>query len=287
LSAKGLQLTARDRVLLESLAALRVLTTRQVQRLLFPSEQIALRRLRRLAECGYLRLDSSVASPHRLVTLTGRGHIAIGSDAPDRNGIHERNALFLQHRLGTNAFRLALGQACARRSDFELVRFIADGNVKAGRAGAQPQRALKGVLGADGHVPDGLFVLRRAARSALFFFEYDRGTEVLGNPERGLGRIVYSYLKAFASGSYRRAGELLGARDQFQGFRALIVTTTPARIANIRRHWASLSGPIAAGKRFVWLASAAVLESEDVFAERWVPLEASDDRTYAIAGGQP
>lgn len=285
MSAKGALLTARDRVLLESLAALRVMTTQQVQRLLFPSEQIALRRIRRLTEAGYLRMETSAASSHRLVILTRGGHEAIGERAPSpwRRG---RSALFLQHRLGVNAFRLSVGQSCARRSGLELLGFVADGEAQPGESGMQPRRVLQGALGPDGHVPDGMFVLRRGERTALFFFEYDRGTEVLGNPERGLGRILHSYLKAFTSGSYRAAGELLGAGKDCHGFRALVVTTTVARVANIRRQWASLSGAAAAGKRFVWLAPEAVLESEDVLGERWVPLEATDERTYAIAEGQ-
>jgi len=286
LSAKGVQLTARDRVLLETLAALRVMTTRQVQRLLFPSEQITLRRLRRLADAGYLRSESTAVTPHRLVTLTSRGRGAVGLRERGRNSLHQRSPILLQHQLGINAFRLALGLACARRPELELLGFVADGDALPGRVGMQPQRALRDGLGPGAHVPDGMFALRRGERTALFFFEYDRGTEVIGNPERGLGRVVHSYLKAFASGFYRGAAELIGAGDGVRGFRALVVTTTPARIANIRRQWTSVSGSIAVGKRFIWLAPADVLESEDLLTERWTPLDASDERTYAIAGGR-
>jgi hypothetical protein len=285
LSAPGLQLTDRDRTLLETLGVLRVLTTRQVQRLLFPSEQIALRRLRMLAEAGYLRVDRSAVSAHRLVTATRYGLSALGNESLSGKGARPRSALFLQHQLGVNAFRLSLGQACARRSDLELLGFLADLDAVDGRPGAQPRRVLSGILGAsDGHVPDGAFALRRSGRTALFFFEYDRGTEVLGNSDRGVGRMIRAYLNALLSGSYRQSSDVLGTGPDLRGFRALIVTTTPTRIENIRRLWTGVSGPIAIGKRFVWLAPSNVLESEDIMRESWVSLDAADERVYSMLG---
>ncbi|MEO7331660.1 MAG: replication-relaxation family protein [Minicystis sp.] len=270
-------------MLLESVASLRVLTTRQVQRLLFPSEQVALRRLRMLAAAGLIRLDHSVVSPHRLVTVTPAGHAAAGTEL--RAAVRPRHPLFLQHQLGVNAFRIALGQACACRSDLELLGFIGDTDGVVG--GPRLQRALHGVLGVrGGHVPDGMFGLRRGGRSALFFFEFDRGTEVIGSPARGLGRIIHSYLASLAGGDLRRAGELLGVDARRRGFRALVVTTTPARVRNIRNHWAGVSGSIAAGQRFIWLTSADALETTDLLTERWVPLDAKDARTYTILGDE-
>lgn len=283
MSAPGLQLTDRDRALLDTIKELRVLTTRQVQRLLFPSEQIALRRLRLLDRAGYLRLTTSVVTPYRLVTLTRAGAAAVsdgnGSDLSD----HARSGAFLQHRLGVNAFRLALGQACARRPELELLGFVADTDGVPGRAGMQPRRVLTDVLGTKGgHVPDGAFALRRAEHSALFFFEFDRGTEVLGNPQRGLGRIITSYLHAFTGNGYLELARSFGA-DRVRGFHVLVVTTSPARIANLRRLWAERAvGQI--GKRFIWLATASVLEAGDLLTEPWLPLDAADSRTYSILG---
>jgi len=284
LTARGVQLTERDQVLLETLASLRVLTTRQVQQLLFPSEQVALRRLRRLQKVGLLCLSRSAASAHRLVTPTTQGLAVCGREA--RKGGQFRSPLFLQHQLGVNAFRIVLAHACARRPDLELLGFVADVDAAAPQIGVQPRRILAGSLGrSDSHVPDGAFALRRAGRSALFFFEFDRGTEVLGNPKRGLGRIIVSYLHAFAADSYQHLGARFGVDEPFRGFRALIVTSSPARLANLRNRWGNTTHA-SAGARFVWLAPMDILESKDILRESWVPLDNTDRRTYSVLGGE-
>jgi uncharacterized protein YjiK len=43
------------------------------------------------------------------------------------------------------------------------------------------------------YTPDGVFALEKNNRTALFFLEIDRGTEVLSNPEKGFSKAINFY----------------------------------------------------------------------------------------------
>lgn len=276
----GARLTERDLTLLTAIGELRVLTTAQVHRLLFSSEQTALRRLRRLEAGGFVRCLRASAVPHRLVTLTPRGAAAAGCSA---NGNGGYSAMFLEHLLGANDFWIALAQACTK-SDTELTGFLTDIAVAGGRPGVQPKRVLSEALGVSGaHVPDGAFGLRRGDRSALFFFELDRGTEVIGNRARGLGRIITSYLQALTSQGYRKLAGPLGITGSLRGFRVLIVTSSETRVGNVRRLWGAAARERSLS-RFIWLTPSTVLSNGDILRARWLSLDPADTRTYAIGG---
>ena len=276
----GARLTERDVTLLTAIGELRVLTTAQVHRLLFSSEQTTLRRLRRLEAEGFVRCLRTSAVPHRLVTLTTRGAIAAGCTG---NGNGAYSPMFLEHVLGANDFWIALVQACAT-SDTELTGFLTDIAVAGGQPGVQPKRILSESLGVAGaHVPDGAFGLRRGDRSALFFFELDRGTEVIGNRARGLGRIITSYLQALTSQGYRKLAGPLGVTEALRGFRVLIVTSSETRVANVRRLWGAV-GREQSLSRFIWLAPSTVLSNGNILRAPWLSLDSADPRTYAIGG---
>lgn len=276
----GARLTERDLTLLAALGELKVLSTVQVHRLLFASEQTALRRLRRLQAEGLVRCLRTRAVPHRIVTLTPRGAAAAGTSA---NGGGTYSAMFLEHLLEANDFWIALAQACAK-PDTELVGFLADTSVAIPQRGSQPKRILSEALGiSDAHVPDGAFALRRGGRAALFFFELDRGTEVIGNRARGLGRIIDSYLRAFTSQGYRVAARALGITEPLRSFRVLIVTSSEGRLANIRRLWGAVARE-QSQSRFIWLAPMSVLTGGDILRARWVSLDPVDARMYSIGG---
>lgn len=280
MSRLGTKLTERDLTLLAAIGELRILTTAQVHRLLFSSEQTALRRLRRLEAAGFVRCLRTGAVPHRLVTLTPRGAAAADRSA---NGIGAYSAMFLEHLLGANDFWIALAKACAA-SDTELTGFLTDIAVAGGRPGVQPKRVLSEALGVSGaHVPDGAFGLRRGDRSALFFFELDRGTEVIGNRARGLGRILTSYLQALTTQGYRTLAGPLGITGSLRGFRVLIVTSSEARLSNIRRLWGAVARE-QSESRFIWLAPSSVLANGNILRARWLSLDPADTRTYAVGG---
>ena len=152
------------------------------------------------------------------VTLTPRGTAMVRNDyieELDRTDGNRRPArlpgeFFLRHMVAVNDFRVALEVACRLRPDVELLGFVADTTRTSAGPGVQPQAVLSETVmlgGAQGerllHVPDAAFALRRGDRQALFLAEVDRGTEVVGDPKRGVGLFVRFYLEALLAAPSR------------------------------------------------------------------------------------
>ncbi|HSQ51371.1 MAG TPA: replication-relaxation family protein [Nitrospiraceae bacterium] len=289
-------LTARDIDLMESLATYRYLSTPQVQRLHFPSAQTALRRLRRLSEAGLLSTFRSPACTDRIATITPLGSevlserlgrpIVLDGKGPRRT--LPKDYLFLLHFLAVSDFRITLTRACAARNDLSLLGFIPEHRTE--RSSTGTIRKYIGDRVADGsgshrvitHAPDGVFALAHAGRAALFFLEIDRGTEVISNPEKGFLRMVRFYLTYLRDGGYQRYREDFGVEAPFRGFRTLVVSTTAARLQNIRKSCGRVAFDQPRAKRFVWLSDAQASTDPDVLSRRWTPLEPDDDCKYSI-----
>ena len=147
-------------------------------------------------------------------------------------------------------------------------------------------RAEVPALGAEsglGHTPDAVFALARGEQSALFFLELDRGTEVIGSADHGVGKIVRFYLRYLLSDRFQRYQSDFGACAPFRGFRALIVTTTAQRVENIRERCGVLPFTPSAAKRFIWLAAADLLTDGDPLTYQWRSLDPTDGTLYRLA----
>jgi DNA-binding MarR family transcriptional regulator len=294
----GPVITDRDREILRSLEEYRLLTTEQVQRLHFPSPQTTLRRLRRLETEGLvLRQRSNVLTTHA-VTLTPRGAAVLrnGDDGAHACGgsasrtVRLPGEFFLRHMVAVNDFRIALEQDACRRHDVELLGAIADTERSAAGPAVQPRAALAETVAFDGergerllHVPDLAFALRRDGRQALFLVEVDRGTEVVGDPKRGVGRFVRFYLRALLTGGFQGLGARFGGETGFKGFRVLVVTTSKARVESIRARWGTLPVEPEVAKKFIWLSTSEAICSSRLLEHEWVSLDHRDEQRYVIA----
>ncbi len=286
-----LVLTPRDAALLGSLAEYRCLTVSQLERLHFPSAQTARRRLRLLGQAGLLRLSEVATIPERVVALTGAGVEALrersGTAAEPPNG-RPLHPLFLAHHLAVAEFRLRLTAACGRRADLRLAGFLPEYLTRPSRTG-QPLRYLRDEVPPAGgeralaHTPDGVFGLERGGEVALFFLEVDRGTEVLGQPEHGVEKIVRFYLRYLLSGRFQRYQADFGAAAEFRGFRALLVTTSEERLAHIRQRCGRIPCEPPSAKRFLWLAPSSVLTDGDPLACQWRSIDPTDASHYHLA----
>lgn len=294
-------LTERDHELLVSLLQYRYLSTSQVQRLHFPSEQTATRRLRLLEGAGYLATFKTTASTDRLASLARRGAeavaerlgVPVGELGWDPKREEPKDYLFLKHFLAAADFRITLTLACAVRSDLRLLGFIPE-HVVDGAAGSDLKKHIRDMTTNAAnphqkiaHTPDAVFALQRGESSALFFLEIDRGTEVLSNPDRGLLKTVRFYLASLVSGSYQRYQSEFGLARPLRAFRALFVTASAERLRNIREICGSVAFDPAHAKRFIWLATEDVLLAGDLLGHGWVPLDPSDSRRYTIDGRRP
>lgn len=284
-------LTARDAELLGSIAEYRYLTVSQVERLHFPSAQTARRRLRLLAAADLLKLIEVPGLPERVAAITASGAEALANTTGltvEGVGGRAQNPLFLQHHLAAAEFRIRLTAGCTPRRDLRLAGFLPEHLTRPSRSG-QPIKVLRDEAPpANGealvaHTPDGAFGLERGGQVALFFLEIDRGTEVLGAGEHGVGKIVRFYLRYLVSGRFQRFKSDFGAEADFRGFRCLLVTTSAQRLENIRQRCGRVVFDPPAAKRFIWLATEAVLKDGDPLVHQWQSLDPTDASLYTIA----
>lgn len=293
-------LTERDQDVLESLLKYRYLSTSQVQRLHFSSEQTTTRRLRLLETAGYLTTFTPTASTDRLVALARRGaeivaeRLTVQLDGLDWDAKRQqpKDYLFLKHFLAAADFRITLTQACATRPDVRLLGFIPE-HIVDGAAGSDLKKRVHDVTtdAMDArqklsHAPDAVFALQRGEASALFFLEIDRGTEVLSNPRRPLLKTVRFYLSSLLSGSYQRYQQEFGLAQPFRAFRALFVVPSAERLKNIREICGATAFEPEHAKRFLWLTTDSALLDADLLSRSWAALDPSDSRGYSIVRGE-
>jgi len=295
-SSKRVLFTERDVQLLTSLGDYRYLSTKQAGRLHFPSLATAIRRLRLLERAGFVELFSVPSGGERLVALREAG----GKVAADSLGrpLEEiwsprreqpKDALFLKHFLAAGDFRIALTKSCGARSDIRLLGFIPEHVGRRSANGSVEKILRDSVASPDeprktiAHCPDAVFALGRDDSSALFFLEIDRGTEVLSDEERGLGKTIRFYLQYLLSGGYQRYRDDLGLRSEFKLFRVLVVTSSELRLQNIRRRCGAIPFQPDQAKRFIWLGHEELLQTDQILEHAWVSLDPSDNTQYRIA----
>lgn len=291
-------ITERDRSVLRSLAEYRLLTNEQIERLHFRSAQTALRRMRRLEAAGLVVRRRSDAVPTQVITLTALGKSTlVGGATPGVNTTFERRrvatlpgAYFLRHQLEVSDFRIAVALSAGQRPDVELLSVLVDTDRTAVAPAAQPLALLAETVAFGGekaeritHTPDLAFAMRRGERQAIFLVEVDRGTEVVGDPKRGVGRFVRFYLRALVSGAFNGLRARLGLPDEVRGFRVLVVTTSAARVRAIRERWGALPMEHEMAKRFIWLSTREALHASNLLEHAWVSLDPRDETRYVLA----
>lgn len=286
--------TERDSELLVDLYEHRFLTIGQIQRLHFPSMQTAYRRLRLLKATGYVTVFTVANIPESIYTNATQGLQAVAEalgverELLKWSGVRAkpRDYYFMRHFLAINDFRITLRQACAA-SGVRLLGFIPDYYGEKTNTGAITKyiRDVISDVSTDrrneiSHTPDGVFALERGGKAALFFLEIDRGTEVVGDPERGVMKSLRFYAGYLLDGVYQRYAKDFGVLE-FKGFRSLYVTTSEARLTNVR-HAAGRLPVQDKAKRFSWLTTIDRVAASTLFGPIWRSLDPTDERKYQI-----
>jgi len=254
--------------------------------------------MRRLEAAGLVVRRRSDAVPTQIITLTALGKTKlVGAAKPGVDTTIERRRVatlpgtyFLRHQLELNDFRIAVALSAGQRPDVELLSVIADTDRTAAAPAAQPRALLAETVVFGGepaerltHTPDLAFAMRRGERQAFFLVEVDRGTEVVGDPKRGVGLFVRFYLRALVSGAFNGLRARLGLPDGVRGFRVIVVTTSAARVQAIRERWGTMPVEHEMAKRFIWLSTREALYTSNLLEHDWVSLDPRDETRYVLA----
>lgn len=283
------KITERDLELLEAAAVYRCISVSQIERLFFPSRQTATRRLRFLDRYGLLAVDHIPGLSDRVVRIRAKGLRLLGEiDQSTSYGSPKsrpRDHYFVRHLLALNDFRLNLEGLCRNHGEVELKGFIPEYQGEQSPSGLvrKTARAEVSVNGTRiGHTPDGVFSLSYRDKPALFFLEIDRGTEVIGHPDRGVGKICRFYLAYLLQAKLTRYQELFDLESRPKGFRLLFVTSSSTRLENIRSASLRIETREPKLRRFIWLAVQDSLPDNFLTSRCWVSLDPADTNQYSI-----
>ncbi len=261
-AAVNFRLTARDLDILRSLAKYKYLRTGQVRRLNFldnKSIQSARRRLKYLYHHGFVgRIEALVqtgnGASETAYFLERKGQEILGNEFDFSSVSKKQDRVkpqYLNHALDVSEFQLVLESALADNKSAELVRFVADHELKNIAAKAVGRKRYK-LFDQINHpvnkksytvYPDALVILQGAGKLSaykqLYFVEIDRGTEGL--------RIIRDKVIGYRLYADQRIFKKFG---KFQDFKVLIQTTSEKRKRNIQETVADMIG----GER-VWVTS--------------------------------
>jgi hypothetical protein len=95
-------------------------------------------------------------------------------------------------------------------------------------------------------------------------------------------KLLRFYLSLLTSGGVQRYEQEFGAPSRFNGFRALIVTTTEERLENIRTRCGQVGWEPPVAKRFIWLATREAVQDAGLLDRPWRSLDPEDDNEYRI-----
>lgn len=288
------KITDRDLEVVLSVYKHKYLTASQIQVLHFPSKTTRDRRLRRLIEHGYLKPFEIVNIPERIFQLTKKGaesvadalEVALDDLFWKPDGKSPSDHYFMRHFVALNDFRISITQQLAG-GDVQLRGFIPEyygHKHHSGRVTKYLKDVAFDVVNPKEHIPhtpDAVFCLEKAGKAALFFLEIDRGTEVLSSSEKGVLKMVRFYLAYLKGGGYKGYSEDFKA-PEFTSFRVLIVTTSRARIENMRQACSTLPQDVHGGLRLIWCAAFDEVAAGAVGRDIWTSLQLTDGQRYRI-----
>ena len=281
-SGKGnnrVNLTERDLGAVELVKDYGMLTTSQIQRLLYPTLQKAQTRLLRLFKAGMVQRFAYPVLPWE----GGKGEYVYHLKSRPRTALS-----LLRHTLKLNDVRIAFELACRKKNgQVNLVEFIPEyKGVKGRRNDQKPVRATEDTVGVRNGtggeilIPDAVLCLENPAtkKRALFFLEVDLGSEKLISTTPGhysLLKKIMLYKKYFNNRGYDRYAKTFDY--DFKGFRVLTVMDSKTRISRLRTALAEtrIQG-------FAWFTDTATIKGADVLGKIWLMTDPNDKNKYSI-----
>jgi hypothetical protein len=272
-----LRLTKRDTDMTIAVYEYRVLTTHQIERLLFASDSKHNRcrsRLQALFQHGYLyRVEQKVAPSEAtkplLYMLDEKGARLIQGLLDLEEGEldwkpsdKKLGDLFLEHLIATQDVRIAVTLS-ARKHNTPVVVWLDEATLRSNQ-----MKEYVTLIGPNGEedrgplVPDGYFVVQFPdGRRAHHFLEIDRGTmtaEASQWARRDWGKKILRYIEYHQSGAYQK-------RYGSKSMRVLTVTTTLERLKTLKQRTENVGGE----HRFFFTTFELIQENDPFTSHIW------------------
>ena len=245
-------LTDRDMAIVAAVADYRLLSRSQIQRLLaFGTVTRVNFRLQKLFHHGYLARHflPTVKGSSQAVYMLDQSGLPVAAErlGKDTAGLwrpqDKLSPFFLAHTLAVNDVRIAYALTARAHDDHELVTWLS-------AEGARDRFFFSGAW--HTLTPDA-FLRYRVGRHVLSaFVEVDRGTI----PNRRFREKVERYFAYDVSGRYAE-------RYKGRRFRALVITNTPERLANLKHTTAQVA------QRSSWFTTIREIQESGPLASIW------------------
>lgn len=287
---------------LSAICSYRYLTVAQVATICGANAKSASEMLLRLERNGLLDHFGNVGirgygKTPKVYFLTRQGHALL---VEEQEAIGERSQPFRQinvssrwspmmyHRLATLDVLSYIERDCRQLSDYDLVGTLVE--YRREKVGSRWRKETTDFVAeskgaADKIIPDAGFALRhlKSGKRALFLIEVDRGTERLtteqsdGDIATFTGKLA-QYDRYLASG---RAKDRFPQLGRFAGFHILIITTSDARIANMRK----AARVLPANFHHLYRFSTLDRVSQNILHDGWLNRDHADHATHKLIKG--
>ncbi|MEO1639885.1 MAG: replication-relaxation family protein [Pseudomonadota bacterium] len=287
---------------LSAINAYRYLTVIQVATITGVNAKSASEMLLRLERHGLLDHFGNVGirgygKTPKVYFLTRRGHAVLSEELealgqpvqPYRQiNISTRWSPLMYHRLATLDVLSYIERDCVELSAYELLGTLVE--YRREKIGTRWRKETTDYVAAganpsDKIIPDAGFALqhRKSGRQALFLIEVDRGTERLTTTQSDAEIATFTgklaqYDRYLASG---RAEDRFPQLGQFAGFHVLVVTTSDARIENMRRAAQTLPANFHHLYRFSTLERV----SQNFLHDGWLNRDHADQTSHQLIKG--
>ena len=276
---KNKKLTTRDLKVPELVKEYKLLTTRQIKELLYPSLQKAQTRLKAVYKAGLVK---RYAYPV-LLKEGGKGEFVYHVGKKPKL-VYSK----VLHTIELNKIRIAFEKACEQSENIKLIDFLPEykGKVEKGKIKrlVEQEVSLPDGIGKTTLIPDAVICLenKRTKKKGMFYLEVDLGTEkiITGNKDKySLLKKMMVYKEYVKGEKYKKYNSVNYYDYDFRGIRVLSVMDSTTRIRSLRRELFNKGI-----KKFIWLTESSEISTSTVFSKIWLMANIDDNNKYSIIG---
>ena len=274
----GYKLTQRDLKVEDVVENYHLLTTSQIQKLLYPSMQKAQTRLYRIWKSGLVKRFPYPV----LLQEQGRGQYIYHINRKPKMSM-----IGVMHTIELNDIRIAFVLACRDSERIKMIEFIPEYRGRIDSDGMM-RRIVEDRVRIQGRekteqrfIPDAVMCLEKRAtrKRILLFIELDLGSEKVTSRTGSYSvvRKLEVYKEYLRQEGYRRYNDRFD--HEFKGFRVLVIMSNQQRAQRLRKEL-TLKGI----KKFVWFTQKSGITAETILKEIWTMSDINDKKNYSIQG---